>query len=108
MECEGVEKHDWVMMGVVDFGAVLEYGRASFVVRRAGGFEAVKVGMNAGGGSGTKVMVKRVTTIAEDEETKMDIDDCADLKLVASPATSEADEAVSAVVGLRHSSSRHK
>jgi len=38
----------------------------------------------------------------EDEESKMDIDDSADLKLVvvvqASPATSEADKASSAVV----------
>jgi protein SMG6 len=34
MEGEGVEEREWVMMGVVNLGAVLEYtGRASSVVR---------------------------------------------------------------------------
>jgi hypothetical protein len=51
--------------------------------------------------SGVKVMVKRATTIVEDAETKMDVDDSVDLKLTtavqASPATSEADEAASAM-----------
>ena len=102
MEGKGIEEREWVMMGIVNLGAVLEYGRASSVVRRAGGFGGVKDGTNVGGGSGVKVMVKRATTIAEDEETKMDTDDSADLKPVAavqaSPATSEGDEAVSAVV----------
>jgi len=45
----------------------------------------------------------------DDEETKMDIDDNADLKLAgavqATPATSEADEAAQRNT-LRHSSSR--
>jgi protein SMG6 len=49
-----------------------------------------------------KVMVKRATTIVEDEESKMDIDDSADSRLgaavQASPATSEADEAASVMV----------
>jgi hypothetical protein len=97
MEGDGVEEREWVMMGVINIGAVLEYGRASSVVRRAGGFGG---GPNAGS-AGVKVMVKRATTIAEDEEMKMDVDDSADLKLAAavqaSPATSEADKAVSAM-----------
>jgi protein SMG6 len=97
MEGDGVEEREWVMMGMINIGAVLEYGRASSIVRRAGGFGG---GPNAGS-AGVKVMVKRATTIAEDEEMKMDVDDSADLKLAvavqASPATSEADEAVSAM-----------
>jgi hypothetical protein len=99
MEGEGVEEREWVMMGVVNLGAVLEYGRASSVVRRAGGF-GMKEGTNLGS-TGVKVVVKRATTIIEDEETKMDIDDGSDLRLAAavqpSPATSEADEAVSKI-----------
>ena len=57
MEGEGVEEREWVMMGIVNLGAVLEYGRASSVVRRAGGFGGVKDGTNVGGGSGVKAMV---------------------------------------------------
>lgn len=29
MEGEGVEEREWIMMGIVDLGAVLESGRAS-------------------------------------------------------------------------------
>ena len=99
MEGGGVEEREWVMMGAINLGAVLEYGKASSVVRRAGGFGGVKEGTNVG--AGIKVMVKKATTILEDEETKMDIDDGSDFKLAgvvqASPATSEADEAVTSV-----------
>jgi protein SMG6 len=48
---------------------MLEYGRASSVVSRARGFGGTKEGMHTNS-SGVKVMVKRATTIAEDEETK--------------------------------------
>ena len=44
MEGEGVRERGWVMMGIINLGAVLKYGRASSVVRRAGGFG--KEGMN--------------------------------------------------------------
>jgi protein SMG6 len=40
---KGLGGHEWVMMGVVNLGAVLEYGRASSVVRRAGGFGGAKM-----------------------------------------------------------------
>ena len=33
MEGEGVEEREWIMMGVINIGAILEYGRASSVVR---------------------------------------------------------------------------
>jgi hypothetical protein len=101
MEGEGVEEREWIMMGTINLGAVLEYGRALSVVRRAGGFGGVKDGTSLGS-AGVKVVVKRATTIVEDEETKMDIDEGSDLRLAAavqpSPATSEADEAVSTMV----------
>lgn len=69
MEGEGVEEREWVMMGVINLGALLEYGRASSLIRRAGGFEGVKEGTNLGS-AGIKVMIKRATTIVEDEESK--------------------------------------
>ncbi|KIM78305.1 hypothetical protein PILCRDRAFT_11293 [Piloderma croceum F 1598] len=86
MEGKGVEEHEWIMTSIV---------------RRAGGFGGTKEGMHTNS-SGVKVMVKRATTIAEDEDPKMDVNDSAELKLTmaaqASPATSEADEAASAMV----------
>jgi protein SMG6 len=86
MEGEDVEEREWIMTSIVG---------------RAGGFGGTKEGMHTNS-SGVKVMVKRATTIAEDEETKMGVDDSAELKLTmaaqASPATSEADEAASAMV----------
>jgi protein SMG6 len=35
MEGKGVEEREWIMTGVINIGAMLEYGRASSVVRRA-------------------------------------------------------------------------
>jgi protein SMG6 len=60
MEGEGVEEREGVMMGITNLGAVLEYGRASSVVRRAGGFGGVKEGTDLGS-AGVDVVVKRAT-----------------------------------------------
>ena len=96
MEGEGVEEPEWVII----LGAVLEYGRTSSVVRQAGGFGGVNEGTNVGS-TGVKIVVKRATTTAADEETKADIDSGPDLKVTAtaqaSPAMSDADEAVSII-----------
>jgi hypothetical protein len=46
MEGEGVEDRKWIMMCVVNIGAVLEHDRASSVVRKAGGFGGTKEGMH--------------------------------------------------------------
>ena len=91
MEGEGVEERDWVMMGAINLGAVLEYGRASGVI-------SPRDGPNFGGG-GVRVVVKRATTIVEDDETKMDVDDTGDSKLAAihaSPVSSEVDDTLMA------------
>jgi hypothetical protein len=64
-EGEAVGERDWVMMGAINFGAVLEYSRAAGISRRAGGF-GQRDGPNFGG-SGVMVVGKR-TIIAEDEE----------------------------------------
>ena len=60
----------------------------------------MKEGTNLGSTS-VKVVVKRTTTIAEDKETKMNINDGLDLKVAtvvqASPTTSEVDKAVSII-----------
>ena len=38
MEGDGVEERKWVMMGMINIGAVRKYGRASSIVRSARGF----------------------------------------------------------------------
>jgi hypothetical protein len=65
----------WV--GAINLGAVLEYGRVSGVIRRAGGF-GQRDGLNFGS-AGVKVVVK-ATTIFQDEESKMNIDDTGDIE----------------------------
>jgi protein SMG6 len=51
MEGKGVEEYEWVMMGIVNLSAVLEYGGASSA------FRGVKDGTNVSGGSSVKAMV---------------------------------------------------
>ena len=79
----------------MNLGAVLEYGRASGVIYWSG-----SIGMRESsslGSMGVRVVVKKPTTVIEDEDTKMDIDGSDDSKLLrgiqTSPATSEAKEA---------------
>jgi hypothetical protein len=69
MEGEGIEECEWVMMGVINLGAVLEYGRASSIIRRMGGFGRVKDRTNLSSVS-VQVVVKRATTIAEDKKNQ--------------------------------------
>jgi hypothetical protein len=96
------------MMGVINLSAVLEYGRASSVIRRMGGFGGVKDRTNISHAS-VRVVVKRATTITKGEETKMDDDDALDLKLIrtiqAFPVTSKVDKAVPAMTNKYHYSS---
>ncbi|KZP10895.1 hypothetical protein FIBSPDRAFT_962674 [Athelia psychrophila] len=90
MEGEGIEEREWIMMGVINLGSVLEYGKASGVIRNAGGFGA-REGTNLGS-AGVRVVVKRATTIAEDDESRMDVHSLG-TGIQASPANSDLDEA---------------
>ena len=97
LEIEGddIEEHKWIMMRIMNLGAVLEYGRASGIIHLSGG-----LGMRESsslGGVGLRVVVKNPTTIIKDKDTKMDIGSNDNSKLFGriqtSPATSEADKA---------------
>ena len=90
MEGDNIEEREWIMMGVVNLGAILEYGRASGVIRRSGGL-GTREGSNLGAAA-VRVVIKKPTAIVEDDDAKMDIDDFKG-KNQTSPATSEADEA---------------
>ena len=95
MEGDNIEEREWIMMGIINLGAILEYGRASGVIRRSGGL-GTREGPNIGGAV-VRVVMKKPTAIVQDDNTRMDIDGVDDSKLSGriqtSPATSEADEA---------------
>jgi protein SMG6 len=79
------------MMGAINLGGVFGYGRVSGVIRRADGF-GQRDGLSFGN-AGIQVVVKRATTIVEDEESKMDVDDTGDIKpAVQALPTSELDD----------------
>lgn len=49
MEGKGVEERDWIMMGVINLGAVLEYGKPSGVILNTGGLGGAREGTNSTG-----------------------------------------------------------
>ena len=65
LEIEGAEEREWIMMAVVNLSAVLEYGKPSGVLKRAGG-----VGPREAGPAAMRVMAKRGVV----DEEKMDVD----------------------------------
>ncbi|KAG0705195.1 hypothetical protein DFH29DRAFT_908006, partial [Suillus ampliporus] len=89
IEIEGAEEREWIMMAVVNICAVLEYGRASGVLRKIGGVGAREPGT---GGPTVKVVKKGHAAPAhredDGEEKRMDVDDEGDLQ--GSPALSDA------------------
>jgi hypothetical protein len=47
---EGAEEREWLMMAIVNIGAILEYGKPGGVVRRFGGLGTKEGGPTAPGG----------------------------------------------------------
>ncbi|KAG1891533.1 hypothetical protein F4604DRAFT_1706903 [Suillus subluteus] len=76
IEIEGAEEREWIMMAVVNIGAVFEYGRPSGVLRKIGGVGARDTGA---GGPAVKVAKKCQAAPAfrdeDGEEKRMDVDD---------------------------------
>ncbi|KAJ7063093.1 hypothetical protein C8F01DRAFT_1209464 [Mycena amicta] len=84
LEIEGADERDWIMMAVINICAVLEYGKPTGVLKKAGG---VGTRDASGGASAMRVMAKRAQ--AEEDKNKMDVDD--DGTQQTSPAMSEAE-----------------
>ncbi|KII90159.1 hypothetical protein PLICRDRAFT_124089 [Plicaturopsis crispa FD-325 SS-3] len=73
---EGAEEREWIMMAVVNIGAVLEYGRAGGVLKKAGGVGGREGLVSAAGGNSPNMrLAKRGPPTEEAEERKMDVDD---------------------------------
>ena len=95
LEIEDVEERQWIMMAVVNIGAIMEYGRPSGVLRKVGGLGATREGS---GVSPVRVVAKRSPVIYHEdvrEDRQMDVDDESPRVPLApahvSPALSDAD-----------------
>ncbi|KAG1842160.1 hypothetical protein DFJ58DRAFT_666167, partial [Suillus subalutaceus] len=75
IEIKGAEEHKWIMMAVVNIGAMFEYGCPSGVLRKVGGIGARDIGA---GGPAVKVAKKYQAMPAfhneDGEEKRMDMD----------------------------------
>ena len=91
LEIEGAEEREWIMMGVINVGAIFEYGRPGAVLRRAGGKEVGGVGFGVTTEAATiKVMVAKKmlsggSSVGAADEEKMDVDE---LRVVRPPLSS--------------------
>src|SRR3984957_2434518 len=65
LEIEGAEEREWIVGGVVNLSAVLEYGKHGGVLHRTG-----VSGSKESGPAAVRVVVKRV-----EEEVKIDVDE---------------------------------
>ena len=79
LEIEGVEEREWIMMGVINIGAIFEYGRPGAVLRRVGGKEAGS-GVTNEVAAMKVMMAKKVlsggnTVVPANDEETMDVDD---------------------------------
>lgn len=75
LEIEGAQEREWIMMAVVNIGAIMEYGRQSGVLRRIGGVGATREGT---GITPVRMVARRNPTAHHEndrEDRSMDIDD---------------------------------
>ncbi|KAJ7470538.1 hypothetical protein FB451DRAFT_1254044 [Mycena latifolia] len=96
LEIEGAEEREWIMMAVINVCAVLEYGKPTGVLKKAGGVGTRD--MSGASAVAMRVMAKR--GLAEDDKDKMDVDE--ENVQQTSPAMSEAEaEAAEAPAAFR-------
>ncbi|TFK42921.1 hypothetical protein BDQ12DRAFT_299349 [Crucibulum laeve] len=94
LEIEGAEEREWIMMGVTNIGAVLEYGRPSGVLRKVGGAGARDVVGTAQAAAAMRVMAKKAAAgVGEPVGSgeRMDVDEVSEM---ASPPMSEVEPEV--------------
>ncbi|KAF9228014.1 hypothetical protein BS17DRAFT_747074 [Gyrodon lividus] len=74
LEIEGAEEREWIMMAVVNIGAIMEYGRPGGVLRKIAG----AVMRDSASAAPVRVVAKRSTAVhheGDGEEKRMDVDD---------------------------------
>ncbi|EED78536.1 predicted protein [Postia placenta Mad-698-R] len=79
-ESAAVQERDWIMMAIVNLGAVLEYGRPNAAMRRVSGLATrdahqTKPGVSPMVANAVAGKVKLMAKRAEEDEKSMDVDD---------------------------------
>ncbi|KAJ7602470.1 hypothetical protein FB45DRAFT_1072964 [Roridomyces roridus] len=97
LEIEGAEEREWIMMAVVNVCAVLEYGKPTGFLKKAGGVGTRD--MSGASAAAMRVMAKRASA-AEEDKDKMDVDQDGVLQQT-SPAMSEAEADAQAPAAFR-------
>ncbi|KAF5365760.1 hypothetical protein D9758_003172 [Tetrapyrgos nigripes] len=69
LHIEGAEEREWIMMAIINIGAVLEYGKPTGILRRAGCFGSRDLGPS---GMAMKVMAKKEAARRDED---MDVDE---------------------------------
>ncbi|KAI6038993.1 hypothetical protein EDC04DRAFT_2868129 [Pisolithus marmoratus] len=75
LEIEGAQEREWIMMAVINIGAIMEYGRQGGVLRKVGGMGA---GRDGAGITPVRMVARRNPIIHHEvdrEDRSMDIDD---------------------------------
>ncbi|KAJ7349482.1 hypothetical protein DFH08DRAFT_778758 [Mycena albidolilacea] len=91
LEIEGAEEREWIMMAIVNVCAVLEYGKPTGVLKKAGGVGTRDMSGASAVAQMRVVMAKRAAADADDKDKdKMDVDEDG-APQQASPAMSEAE-----------------
>ncbi|KZT11502.1 uncharacterized protein LAESUDRAFT_643103 [Laetiporus sulphureus 93-53] len=87
-----IEERDWIMMAVVNLGAILQYGRQDAMLKRIAGIGGREPGSTRAGASPvvSGASAGRVKLIAKKPDDRMDVDGEEDRKSNLSPAISEA------------------
>ncbi|KAF8212466.1 hypothetical protein K438DRAFT_1958196 [Mycena galopus ATCC 62051] len=88
LEIEGAEEREWIMMAIVNVCAVLEYGKPTGVLKKAGGVGTRDMS-GAAAVAQMRVMAKRAAD-EKDKDNKMDVDEDG-APQQESPAMSEAE-----------------
>ncbi|KAF7359539.1 PINc domain-containing protein [Mycena sanguinolenta] len=96
LEIEGAEEREWIMMAIVNVCAVLEYGKPTGVLKKAGGVGTRDLSGPSAVAQMRVVMAKRAAADADGKDKdKMDVDED-NAPQQESPAMSEAEPDVQA------------
>ncbi|THH33993.1 hypothetical protein EUX98_g312 [Antrodiella citrinella] len=75
---ESIQDREWIMMAIVNLGAILEYGRPNAVLRSVSGIEGGRLGPGMGPQISNPAMAQRVKLMVakrlDGDDKKMDVD----------------------------------
>ncbi|EJD53809.1 hypothetical protein AURDEDRAFT_180216 [Auricularia subglabra TFB-10046 SS5] len=92
LQLDSIEEREWIMMGVTNLAAVLDYGRPTGVLRKTGAFGEKKEKESDKPRAGVKRKSEQPVSIVEDEDLtrKMDVDEPEDAEDAAPETPADA------------------